>query len=42
VKVHRPRWRCALCIAFGFAATADEAERDFYAHYMTMHRQESK
>lgn len=33
----RRRWRCALCVCFGFATTAEQAEQDFYAHYAAVH-----
>ena len=31
------RWRCALCDAFGRAATEPEAFAEFERHYQTTH-----
>ena len=35
----RWRWRCALCIAFGFAVSRDAAESEFWRHYHTTHKE---
>lgn len=36
-RLGRWRWRCALCIEFGFTASKGAAESEFYRHYYTRH-----
>lgn len=41
-RLGRWRWRCALCIEFGFTTSQQAAESEFWRHYYTAHSKGDK